>query len=38
MGDEEAEKLIQEIEESKRPNKRWTKAQEAIKQKYSKYM
>jgi len=38
MGYEEAEKLIQATEESERPNKKWSEAQEAIKQNYSKYM
>ena len=37
MGYEEAEKFIQATEESKRPNKKWSEAQEAIKQNYSKY-
>ena len=38
IGYEEAEKLIQATEESKCPNKKWSEAQEAIKQNYSKYM
>ena len=36
IGDGEAEKLFKAIEEDKRPNKKWTEPQEAIKQKYRK--
>ena len=38
MGEEEAEKLIQTIEESKKPNEKWTEAQETIKKSYRKCM
>ena len=38
MGEEEAEKLIQTIEESKKPNEKWIEAQETIKKSYRKCM